>query len=506
MSPSERLVSYAITIALLLLGWLSTANAKDFLSRQELQVEGRVCGRIMEDFNGDGLTDLVIFYCQGVTPESRRLMGFFLNRGEERFSQEPDYIVPIPPHVMLVDFGRVDGDRYLDLIFLGSEGVHLLSFGENGPASEIGLLKALPTIFTLPEDNQILVWDFAQTSESGEVVRILVPQPGKLVILEKDPRGGFEPTSTLEVRQSFAVMEDNPEDKPTRSAIHGWFSLPEHDFRDFDGDGREDLFSIHRDHIDIFLANAHGRFNSTPDRQFDLELRTPEERERQDVYVSVLVEDLDADGRLDLVGTKISGTVTSYVSTVRIFKGRPAGGFPTSPDFEIISEGSSSFGMIRDLNGDGRSDIVVPSVEIGVMSLIKMLLLKRMNFEYQVYLQDHRGNYPRKPNFSCGLSCKLDLRGRNISLRTVGDFDGDVNGDGLNDLVLIPGGKLKVFRGDASKIFDQDSVLEMDYESPTYFKVKDLNGDGRAEIVATFEGNPEMKGRISVLWADEMSF
>jgi len=46
----------------------------------------------------------------------------------------------------------------------------------------------------------------------------------------------------------------------------------------------------------------------------------------------------------------------------------------------------------------------------------------------------------------------------------------------------------------------------MKFESPTYFKVKDLDGDGRGEIIATFEGKPEMKGKICVLWANEIAF
>lgn len=505
LTRKKILLSTALIIVFLLVS-AGAIYGEEFFKRQELQVEGRVCGRIMEDFNNDGLTDLVIFYCEGVPPESRRLLGFFLNGGESGFSAAPDRTVLLPPEVLMVDFGKVNRDDYLDLIFLGTEGVHLLKFGETGPTSEIELLKALPTIFSLPENNQILVWDFVQSDEKKEVLRILVPQPQKLAILERGRRGGFEPTSVVNVSQYFSLVETDAGERPTKSAVHGWFSLPEHDFRDFNGDGREDLFSIQRDYIDIFLADEKGHFNPDPDHELYLELRTPEEKERQDIYVFVLVEDLDSDGKLDLVGTKVAGSVTSYVSTIKIFKGRQGGRFPTSPDFEVVIEGSASSGVVRDFNGDGRKDIIVPSVDIGVMSLIKMLLLKRMNFEYQVYLQDESGNFPRKPDFSYGLSSKLDLRGRNISLQTVGDFDGDVDGDGLNDLVVIPGGKLKVFHGDASKIFDKDSVLEMKFESPTYFKVRDLNDDGRGEIIATFEGKPEMKGKICVLWANEIAF
>lgn len=505
LSRREILLSTALIIAFLLVS-AGVTYGEEFFKRQDLTVEGKVCGRIMEDFDNDGLTDLVLFYCQGAPPESRRLLGLFLNRGESGFSAVPDCTVPLPPEVLLVDFARVNEDDRLDLVFLGTEGVSFLAFKEAAFSSEFELLRALPTIFSLPESNQILVWDFVQSDENGVVVRILVPQPQKLAILERGRRGEFEPTSVVNVTQYFSVVETEAAERPTRSAIHGWFSLPEHDFRDFNGDGREDLFSIQRDYIDIFLADEKGHFSPEPDHELYLELRTPEERERQDVHVSVLVEDLDSDGELDLVGTKIAGSVTSYVSTVKVFKGRPGGEFPTAADFEVVIEGSASNGVIRDFNGDGRKDIMLPSVDIGVMSLIKMLLLKKMNMEYQVYLQDENGGFPRKPDFSCGFSCKLDLRTRNISLGTVGDFDGDVDGDGLNDLVVIPGGKLRVFRGDVAKIFDKDSVLDIDFESPTYFKVKDLNGDGRGDLIATFEGKSEKKGEICILWANEIAF
>src|SRR5581483_9691122 len=76
---------------------------------------------------------------------------------------------------------------------------------------------------------------------------------------------------------------------------------------------------------------------------------------------------------------------------------------------------------------------------------------------------------------------------------------GDVNGDGILDLITVPGpgiaGEVKVWSGlDGSKLYDFYAV-DATYTAGLFVAAGDVNGDGAADIVVGLDAGsvPEVK-------------
>lgn len=161
--------------------------------------------------------------------------------------------------------------------------------------------------------------------------------------------------------------------------------------------------------------------------------------------------DFDRDGTMDLVSSSGDGLMVAY-SAGDAQKLR-TGQFPAIP-------GASKF-AIGDFNRDGAPDIAAASYFAGI--------------DVSVYLNDGQGGF--------ALNKGYPVAGMTSSVAT-----GDVNGDGILDLVFIetgnvtPSSWLHVLVGNGDGTFTVNRVIPMD-SLPWDVALADLNGDGKADIV-----------------------
>src|SRR5580698_11239132 len=89
----------------------------------------------------------------------------------------------------------------------------------------------------------------------------------------------------------------------------------------------------------------------------------------------------------------------------------------------------------------------------------------------------------------CGLMAAADLKVPMFFARqdfpSAGEFVavGDVNGDGIPDILAFHGALLSVMLGKGGGLFQPAKNTELDWEWPIGLTVADLNGDGQADVV-----------------------
>jgi hypothetical protein len=235
---------------------------------------------------------------------------------------------------------------------------------------------------------------------------------------------------------------------------------------DFDGDGLPDLFVSGAGELTSYPGNGDGTFGKA--------VSSVVTNARNPSYPGVALADLDGDGKLDFVAS-------SYQSQdVAFAKGLGDGKFIATPFLYTSTLPPDSFAgsTALDANGDGKTDLVGVNLEDG--SLVTALTGAGGAFTYKVALPSSTTTYT-------------------YPQAVYGDF----NGDGKPDLVVslttvgtpnVYGAGVALSNGDGTFQTPVPIQLPVSLANGIYynaFAVGDLNGDGKLDLVFTYEGDSQ---------------
>lgn len=180
----------------------------------------------------------------------------------------------------------------------------------------------------------------------------------------------------------------------------------------------------------------------------------------------VRIGDVTGDGYADLVGLAWPASTSAMTNDLAVFA--QSGGAPaTTPAEYTVQEGGYPQMAIADVSGDGLNDVVVMSGQTyGVPQL-------------SVLTQSSSGTLNTPQTYTLPVS-NTNANGMGV---------GDVNGDGLNDVVLSfgdtsPAPQLAVYLQNSSGTLTLQTSTIAVQERPTSLAVLDVNGDGLNDIVA----------------------
>jgi hypothetical protein len=179
---------------------------------------------------------------------------------------------------------------------------------------------------------------------------------------------------------------------------------------------------------------------------------------------AVALRDVNGDGRLDVV------TANDNTNNLSVLLGNGAGRFAGPANYPLTVAGQPGDLDLGDLDGDGRLDAVAPKVGANAIAVL---------------LGTAGGGF--------AAPSRLDVRGgpRSAAL-------GDVNGDGRLDIVSasFDTNELAVLLGNGGGGFGAPTYYAVGTQ-PTDVVLGDLNGDGRLDVV-TAEGTGFFDGTLSV--------
>ena len=282
-----------------------------------------------------------------------------------------------------------------------------------------------------------------------------------------------------------------------------WRQYPIPRVQDVDGDHKPDLVLTRHgrqgEEIVILRGAGEGRFE--PERTLSLGCLTAEGDTPELNYFG----DLDGDGRAEVVTTEekhqdddgmkeaktphhifrihhLRDDLTIEPKPRREFE---VVGYPFSVEWPEIS--SSGF---KDLDGDGRQDLVTVTLDFSIMQIVRVLATKRISIGLTFHVWAQQGDGSFKEIEGQDLSEKLLLDLNNLKLGRLAQFNGDFDGDGRIDFVHLGRGKtVTIHLGQIgcryAKKADMAIDLEEEPQDLALVQIRDLDGDGRSDLAVT---------------------
>jgi hypothetical protein len=238
--------------------------------------------------------------------------------------------------------------------------------------------------------------------------------------------------------------------------------------RDLNGDGKLDLALGSHDSysVTLLLGDGNGGFALAPHSPIIM-------KEGKHPHTHGLnAGDLNGDGKLDLV------TVNSNPDNdVSVVLGDGRGGFTRAPGSPFAVGPGPYPGTLGDLNGDGHLDIIATTTDHSKDG-------EAVSRELTTLIGDGRGGFRRS---------QIPLRTDHPWFVAVSD----VNGDQKPDLVATHSerSELTVLLSDGKGGFTEVNGSPFDLGNAAwYLAIADVNGDGKADVVAAGEGVRVMLG------------
>lgn len=491
-TPAPRYLrpSHGFTLLLLCLLLLlarvaaSVPVGKALFEQITFVMPGHVRHVIAEDMDGDGLKDLLVFYTKGEYPHPERRGCIFWQIRTRGFPKEPQQCWPVPPSASLVDTGNnVDGLPGREIFYMTPEGVLYSpltdkTYGNPTPLIMQDTYIRSSSVNALPEVDFVRDWDGDGQDE------VLVFKREEAVFFKRRPDGSLARWSEIRLTpRTYLAIPPPPPSLDRNFMVRQSIWMPEIETADFNGDGKRDLIVIWMDEVSIYLQGESGLFPREPSATYFFNLLTEKERATGRATVHVEVRDLQGDGRADFVLSKVEGGIINAKSKILIYYNKNNELKPDSPDLILADAKGAAGGIVHDLDGDGRPDLIVPSVRLSALSYIGLFINREVTVSFAFYLMGQDGRYPDKPRLEKELKFAIDLQEGDI-VGALPRLHGDFDGNGRKDVVFATNkDRLTVVLQGSGEIFPSSRSYAIEVPVSKEMVVEDLDGDGLSDII-----------------------
>ncbi len=467
-----------------------------------LKLRGQIKEIITEDLNLDGLDDIVaVHFLEDEKPPQRWVSVLWQDK-EKGFSTKRAFEFQPDDKVVMIDVGQVDGKDGLDLVFQCEDGVKYypnqgLTFGPLTQLVDVQSVAALASPTMLPD------YDFVRDLNRDGRDDIIVFQFTQALVYFPDEQGPGQPHPiSLRPRLdifSFGNLQSGVSNQQQTLRIA--YFLPKVHLGDFDGDERVDLLVVRGRDVSVFLQQPDGTFSGEPAQSFRVNVFPIKEESKyrnRSNPPNLAWEDLDQDGKVDLVTHYTIGNFGKMKSKFQLYWGRTGSIGSGKPDMEVTTENTSFDVYIVDVNKDGLVDLVVPTVDIGVLLIGKILFTGDVEVEWLYYLQKPDRSFSTEQDFTSSTNLQFDLEKLELEGGIPSIF-GDFNGDGYPDQAL---GKtnnelvvtIKDSQGKATGV--KESLYLPVSMMPL---VKDFNHDGKSDLILNYWDDADHIGQLRIL-------
>ena len=474
-------------------------------SFQSLERPGRAVYHRLADLDGDGDLDLVLVTSDPDDDERFRVHSCLQSAGG-RFASTDCGVRDLAESVRSVDAADWDAEPGAELLILGKDGASAASLVGNvfGPPRTIpGVTSVVSGSDPYRPMGLTIAFDLDFDGRNELVVPTLAGPVihwagGRTLALDSPAR----------IRYRVDVGEGGLSDGFAGHAKVRRTSTtqlsPDAFVVDFDGDGRLDVVTLVETELRVFRQTAPGAF--APPRIIERTTLSEAEEKSRFSGERATFADFDGDGRMDLVITKWGSEEERSQIDRALFFARGDGSYPEEPDQVVRTDSAIPIFFIRDLDGDGRLDMVVPYFHIAVAQALKVLTENAVKLQLRTFVLQPDGRFPQAPDKRfprvhqrIPLEYELDLMGLfqtrgsqpRGDLAPVLDVNADVNGDGHSDLLADSGSdELRIYLGNSEARYRSRPDHEIELESSLSYSLVDANGDGKTDVFTFYGATP----------------
>jgi hypothetical protein len=213
--------------------------------------------------------------------------------------------------------------------------------------------------------------------------------------------------------------------------------------------------------------------------------------------VRIDVQDLDGDGRADLLVSHASGGLLSAMNRTQVHRNRDGHFDLAKPDQVFERRGGATADELVDLDRDGRPEWLRVFIPIGVLEFAEIFVQRDIDVRAEVRRSGEDGRFEEKPWVDRPFSIPFDFetfRPRGFIPTLARDW----NGDGNLDLLGSADGKaIEVCLGGGDKPFSRCEPRQS-LDSGGRIRFGDLDGNGLADFVLYDTRRPDVPVRVGV--------
>jgi hypothetical protein len=330
---------------------------------------------------------------------------------------------------------------------------------------------------------------------------LLLPQFDSLVFFDREGSGNWQKTDRVTTAPRAFLASGQVDDGAFRDfSLQAVFRLPRIFVEDFNGDGLADLLLTEQESVTVYLHQSDGHFSPKPSATFVFPVRPSEKDAETSLSFLSTPVDVNGDGFVDMILTLTRGTGKFLERKIEIFlfmnRQKPDEHFSPQPDQTITVDGITPGIIVQDVNGDGRGDLLLSSIQVGFWNIVKNLISKRVNLDTAIYLLRNDNRYAEQPDFRWKTSYQLDLT-HGVQFRgTWPALGGDFTGDGHRDLLIARDEEIAIYPRKLDGAFFSHPLKQSGVLTSPFMRIVDLNGDGRDDLLFY---EKKRDGKISVL-------
>lgn len=481
-----------------------------------LAFDGELLDFEFVDVDGRGARELLVTL---LGDDGRRRLAVHA-ANDRGYDARPLHSVEILEDVIAYGVADVRAEAGRELVLLTRSGAYSYSLTKDGYRGNVARLVDAPLLFDVPDPTELPYWPYVLEADGGD--RVLLPERGGFAIF--GPRAGAaqEGEAAYERQELFArsdgALPDLRGGAATRERGGGSFSivlegqgpiLGELERRrnllrnsqsyaapalaDVNGDGELDLVRLGDEGLDVHLGRS-GRWSAEPSRSEVYPEYLGMDDDEQSARLRI--EDLDGDGRPDLLATverEGSGFGDSDVRVLLLVNdGRRL--LPQAPTQVLRFDTGGLTIDVVDANGDGRPDLSLR--KFNFPSLVETVTGLEFKLTYLLFLGERARGRVVARNPVLKQTQSFDENGVQQIIK-VREFSLDCSGDGMPDLVEIDlSGNIAIRRLTLDSGFFSGDTWELETSPWKTFDVRgdvrdlvvdDLNGDGIGDVVSRGE-------------------